>query len=490
MRAIQAVLGLVGLAGLILNPFPSAAAGGTAPERASQPELRVAVDPRVELLSLLFRLAGNPEYNQGRVAPYTTDVEKQFRPFAEHAAVKLARELRQRQGVSYDACMAMAVHLSDANKPELRIPLKPWPEGLDRRWTPGSAERFASAARDFVKETSFQQFLTAHRSLYTTTEQRLRALMQKEGHLEWFSQFFGERPQAQFTLVPGLLNGGCCYGARFLNRNGPEELFAILGVWQTDAAGMPEFTAAMLGTVVHEFCHSYANLLVDRHASELREPGDKLYRTVSDQMQSQAYGNGETMLREYLVRACVIRYLREYQGADAAARAVEREKANGFAWIKGLVDLLGEYEAQRNQQQTLEKFAPRLVAFFKDTAERAAREHADLEPRRPKVVSVTPKNGDTAVDPGLSAIEVVFDRPMRNGSWSLVGGGPHFPELVGKPSYDSTGTKWKVGIKLKPAWDYEFMINSAKYDAFRSRDGVPVTPLRVTFTTAGQKISE
>lgn len=452
-----------------------------------QPQLQIAVDARVELLSVLFRLAGNNEYNKGKVASYTADAEKQFRPFAEHAAVKLATELRQTRGVSYDACMAMAVHLADSGEPELRVPLQPWPEGLDQRWTVESAERFVNAARQFSRNSAFPRFLAEHRSLYTNTEQRLRAVMDKEAHLEWFANFFGERPQAAFTLVPALLNGGNCYGPRFHDAAGHEQLFCILGVWTTDAEGLPEFTRDMLGTVVHEFCHSYANPIVTRHAAELRQAGETLFSHVKDQMQAQAYGTGETLLREYLVRACVIRYLHQHDGPTAATRALGREKENGFVWMKGLTDLLEEYEAQRNQQPGLERFAPRLVAFFNQTAERAAQDHAKMETRRPKVVSLKPENGATTVDPALGAIEITFDRPMQDGSWSLVGGGPHFPELSGKPSYDSSRTRWKVAVKLKPDWDYEFMVNSARYNAFRSQEGVPVVPLRVTFKTSSLK---
>src|SRR5512135_3119772 len=53
-------------------PDPSGAGSG---ETASIPELRIRVDARVELVSLLFRLAGNPEYSHCRVPSYAADVE-------------------------------------------------------------------------------------------------------------------------------------------------------------------------------------------------------------------------------------------------------------------------------------------------------------------------------------------------------------------------------------------------------------------------------
>ena len=57
--------------------------------------LQVVVDPRTELLSVIFRLAGNPEYNMARVKSYADDVENQFGKFRNEPVVKLAREVRQ-----------------------------------------------------------------------------------------------------------------------------------------------------------------------------------------------------------------------------------------------------------------------------------------------------------------------------------------------------------------------------------------------------------
>ena len=55
-------------------------------DKAEGPEIRV--DPRIELLSIIFRLAGNPEYSRGEVRSYVEDVEAHFGPFREHAVVE------------------------------------------------------------------------------------------------------------------------------------------------------------------------------------------------------------------------------------------------------------------------------------------------------------------------------------------------------------------------------------------------------------------
>jgi hypothetical protein len=460
------------------------AVSGAAKDPAAEPTLRVVVDARVELVSILFRLAGNPEYSRGRVDSYTQDVEKHFSAFRDHPAVEAARKLRRTRGVSFDAPMSMAVLLTNTEKVETKVPLDPWPESLDSRWTADGAREFLEAARRFVRDASFRDFFEQHRPLYEIAESRMRAVLEKDGHLEWFGKFFGERPGASFTVVLGMLNGGNCYGPHCRTPDGKEELYCVLGVWKTDAQGRPEFYGEMLGTVIHEFCHSYTNAVVDRHAAELQAAGEKMYRYVAPAMGSQAYGNWKTMLYESLVRACVVRYTRQYAGEATIRRAVEEEKGRQFLWIGELSDLLGQYEAQRSQYATLEAFSPRIVKFFNEYADKFAKEQAALEARRPKVVSIIPADGATDVDPSLTKIVVVFDRPMRDRSWSMVGGGPNYPESAGKPSYDAKRTTWSIPVKLKPDWSYEFMLNAGRFTAFQSEEGVPLAPVRVTFKTA------
>jgi len=447
------------------------------------PALRVVVDPRVELMSVIFRLAGNPEYSKGRVPSYVDDVDARFGPFRDHAAVTLARELRRTRGVSYDAVMSMAVHLSDAYALAEKVPFDPHPPGLDGRWRTEDARRFLEAARRFVEETSFKEFVDEHRKLYELTESRMRKVLDEHAHLEWFDEFFGERPEASFTVALGLLNGGACYGPRFRAADGKEELYCVLGVWLVDDEGNPTFTKGVLKTVTHEFCHSYTNAIVDRHEAEFEPAGKRIFPHVEAAMRRQAYGHWKTMLYEAMVRACVIRYTRKYDGSVAAWLAVQQEKGRSFRWVGDLSNLLGEYESSRDEYPTLDAFAPRIVAFFNEHAEEYAEKPAALEAERPKVVSITPANGATDVDPDLAAIRVVFDRPMRGGSWSMVGGGPRFPETVGKPSYDATKTVWTVPVQLQPDWTYRFMLNSDRFTAFRSSEGVPLAPVTVEFKT-------
>ena len=488
---------------LISAPSGSSWAESVAAD-ADRSAVKVAVDPRVELVSIIFRLAGNFEYGRGQVASCTDDVENHFGRFRDHPAVKLAARLRQTRGVSYDACMSMAVHLSFADTLETKVPLDPLPGNLDGRWGIEGAAEFVEQARRFVEETSFREFFEEHRPLYELAESRMQKMLDEHAHLEWFDEFFGRRPKATFTVSLGMLNGGCCYGARCRAADGAEELYCILGVWKTDSEGVPVFDKQMLSTVVHEFCHSYTNPIVERHAAELEAAGKKMFPFVEAAMGRQAYSNWKTMMYESMVRAGVVRYIGRHDGPEAEKIEIFRQKQRQFIWIEELSGLLGEYEAERDKYADLDEFFPRIVAFFDQYADQFAEEQSGLVPEvgrklddfaaqlarkiataaaRPKVVSINPKNGSEGVDPSQRKVEVVFDRRMADGSWSMVGGGPNFPEIVGKPSYDETRTVWTVSVKLKPDWSYRFMLNSDRFQAFKSQNGVALAPVTVTFKT-------
>ena len=63
-----------------------------AAEKEKEPDTRsvtVSVDPRVELISIIFRLAGNPEYNRGQFISYIAAVEKQFGPYRHIGNIRL-----------------------------------------------------------------------------------------------------------------------------------------------------------------------------------------------------------------------------------------------------------------------------------------------------------------------------------------------------------------------------------------------------------------
>lgn len=457
--------------------------------------LIVKCDPRVELLSIVFTLAGNNEYGRSASAAYKNDVLTYFGKFKDHEAVKLARENRNKWGVSYDAVMSMAVHIKNTIAVEEKVPFASLPEKFDKRWKLDHAQKFLAALRNFVIDTDFDNFIKSHSEFYKTTAQRLRDLIGKNAHIEWFDSFFGKRPSGLFILVPGYLTGGGNYGVGFKDpKNGIDEMYSITSFPRVDENGIPVFDPSLVSTVIHEFCHSYVNPVVEKNLGKLKDAGEKIYPYVMKKMMDQAYGQWSTMMIESVVRACVNRYLRKNGNENAVSADIKNNIGRGFLWIDDLTRLFNNYESNRKDFAGLEDFFPKIIKFFNDYAkvikEKVAEQEKEKEnklkemkEKGPKVLSTVPADGDTNVDPLLNSFTVVFDKEMSNSSYSFCLGTKVFPTVEGSPVFENENKALKLKIKLKPNTEYEIWINKDETLGFKSRDNIPLFPVQVKFKT-------
>ena len=117
-----------------------------------------------------------------------------------------------------------------------------------------------------------------------------------------------------------------------------------------------------------------------------------------------------------------------------------------------------------------------LLALF---ALPATRVHA--EP--PKVVRASPDNGDSDVDPALTEIRVVFDQAMNQEIYSVVGGGPTFPNLTGRAKWADAKTL-VMPVQLEPDHEYALSINGGSFWNCRSAAGEPAAAYPISFKTA------
>ena len=359
-------IGTAALFVLLMNAsLLSAAARGPATTRAV---IDVTVDPRVELFSLLFKLAGNPEYSNPRVRKYDDDIDRHFSAQRSHPAVRLARRLRDEDSVSFDAPMSLAVHVSPPPELKLLVKLDPWPDEIDRRWKAQTVEQFLVEARKFVKDARFMGFFAEHQPLYRQACQRMQQTLARQAVAPWFDKFFGDRPDTRFHVILGMMNGGSCYGSKLIRADAEgEDDYCILGVWRTDDQGAAAFPPReVLPVVVHEFAHSYMNALVDRHRNEFAAAAQAIFATVEPQMRGQAYGNWLTMMRESMVRVTVVRYRVAVEGPMAGLQEIGEQVSRGFVWMPQLSGCVVQYEQQRDKYPTFDAFMPRVVGFFND----------------------------------------------------------------------------------------------------------------------------
>ena len=336
----------------------------------SNPAGLVSVDPRVELMSVIFMIAGNAEYNQAD-DEYASVVREAFAPFEGHEVIKVARHLRGTgPGMSCDGPMSLAVHLVDVARLEPRGRFEPAPVTLDDRWADtGRREPFLTAARDFVAVTDFTGFFASNGPVYERVLAPVRAAVPGAEHFTWLDAFYGVSAQGHFSLVIGMLKGTDANGPRAVI-DGVEHRYSIVGRGMIDERRFPRWRENLVSLMIHEFGHSYGNPLVGRYVDQLEPAGRRIFAKVAEQMKAQAYGTWRTVMCESVVRACDVRYLMAHHDATIVDRSIQRDRDRGFLWLDALVALLDDYEGDRDQYPTLDRFFGHIIRFFNDWARR------------------------------------------------------------------------------------------------------------------------
>ncbi len=326
------------------------------------------VDKRIELLSIVFRLAEAPEYSATIFKLYTDRIENHFAPYKNHELIDYCKSLRESFGISFDAVMSMAIHLDE----NLKLLNTVKDNSLEERWTKDAASKFSKLLRKFYKDANCEQFFTDNKDLYAEASNRFLPIYEHID-LQWYHTFFGREPQEKFIIINGLGNGPGNYGPGVLYKDGNEDLFAIMGAWDVDSVGMPVFLIEdYLPTLIHEFNHSFVNYLNAKYRDLFKESAPEIFAVVEDKMRSQAYGDWETMLNEALVRAAVIKYMKDHDYAKQEVdRATLYEIGRGFYWISDLISELDAYDQHRDQYQDLDSYIPHLAECYKVWAQKA-----------------------------------------------------------------------------------------------------------------------
>jgi hypothetical protein len=199
--------------------------------------------------------------------------------------------------------MSMAIHLDDEINPLVQFSAK-IPE---ERWGKDNAYEFVRLLKKFYKESNSKKFFKENHELYNEVSQRFLAVY-KHLDLAWYTSFYGQEPTENFAIVNGLGNGGGNYGPSITLPSGKRK-------------GMAKFTRSnYFPILLHEFNHSFINYLLEKNSESFRKSAEKIYRSVEDEMNDQAYRNWKTMLNEALVRAAVIKYMKDHKFTDNEIR--------------------------------------------------------------------------------------------------------------------------------------------------------------------------
>ena len=290
------------------------------------------VDERFELVSLVFRLAGNPEYSETSTA-YQREVQSTFIGFRSHPVVTYTTQNLQ---FGYDAVFNMAIHLEKVGESFSLVENHAFlveNAGGFIRWTEMNAVRFVELLNDFYLETNFADFFHEHIESYKEHSTRFENDVLSQIDFEWFKQHGFNPDNMKAVLSPSSSRNG--YGG-WVYATAPEDTIVYAALPVTDDY------KGYLSFVVHEFSHAIGNPLAAVWYTENPEFRHWADSSV-DLDRYPEYANGFTMACEYVTRAFVIKYMADTAKMDLM-QLFHAEKSQGFPYIQNVYAMVTAHE--------------------------------------------------------------------------------------------------------------------------------------------------
>jgi hypothetical protein len=326
--------------------------------------INIKVDPTIELFCTIHRLANTDQYTTNKFPSYISDIEEYFEEFQNHAAVRLAIQQRNQNRINGSAPMSLAVYLNSPPLLTSKNAFFPPPEGLDHRWTENEINEFIDAVKLFSIDSDFMDFFESKQEMYNRSINNLYNYIKNDSILQWFKMYFGYQP-GKYSIILGMQNGNGNYGLTVTHIDSTKEYIAILGASTKRWSNTPKFSDYwILPTIVHEFCHSYVNPLVDDNYENFKLSADQIFVKEPPVY----YYHAKTMIQEYLVRACTIRFFYSKNDQGTISRRIKIDKKDGFPAIEELVELLNDYEENRDKYVNFVDFIPEIQSFFNSYA--------------------------------------------------------------------------------------------------------------------------
>lgn len=417
----------------------------------------VSVEENIEFVSAVCRIAGFEEYHNDITGKYASSIDSLMSPFEGSEAVAMLRDVRGRQGVSFDAVASLAANtvIRDGHLvllPGADISL------LDNRWQSGQDARLVQLLDDVYSTSRFHEFYLSQEALYDKVTANARDMVAKVD-LAWLSDFFGFEIPGRIAV--SLLNVGN-YGVTCRCAERPDNAVIIIGCSMLGDDGVPVFHD-MESLIVHEFSHPVCNPIIESNLTSFNGNASLIAELMKDELAEQAYAGGRTMLCESMVRAVEMQYAIAHATCTEDSAAVEdRIKmavARGFFPIPEILEVMNTYRSNRDRYANLNEVAPLFVTAINNID--VSRRYCNLRSGQARIIGTSIPEGARGITASDKfEIKVFFDKPIVNNGFACDyyrDNEDIFPTLRGVKINDDPHVL-SVFLKTEPGKEYGFVL--------------------------------
>jgi len=230
-----------------------------------------------------------------------------------------------------------------------------------------AVSRLLPALRDLARLASVRGYLEESGRLHAGAVAALRAAVEETAYLAPLEEYLGVRlPHVYRFVAAPLLHGPSPHNVLYSRPEGAR-IYTICGhVRVTNGeADFAHPVRDLRRTAWHEVCHTVVDGWTQGQREGL-EPLAPLYALMTGRARAQYQGppGWLHMVDEHLIRAVVARLSARVDGEAAGREVLAKERAEGFALIEPVHELLKDYESSRRKNRDLRSLYPRLIAAF------------------------------------------------------------------------------------------------------------------------------
>lgn len=376
-------------------------------------QLRATVDERIELTSIVFRIAEIPEYMNNNVPDYALSIDRWFQPYKNHPLIAFIKKMRTQNRIAYAAVTGSAPYLI-IEKGEVKVNTCKSIEKVDPRWTEEVFDEYVSLLNNFYAQSHFDEFFKSQKVLYSEGQKAMNGILEQVD-VNWFETFYGKKVGSP-SIYLALANGPHNYVL-----DDPTSLsgYGIANGCIIDPSALSLFANRIIPVIIHEIGHNFSDPLVEIYWSQVELSFDKLYDNSRIILKQYAYGDPNTALLEWQNNLFMLMYLKEHDPENYEYNLADMVR-RGFMWMPRSVDFMKNFEENRSQFKIIEDFIPQISDFIIYTSERSDRVMDEYEHIVPYVVNIYPiPNSNLLGYKNLKEIRITFSEAMDTNSKGL-----------------------------------------------------------------------
>ncbi len=328
--------------------------------------LKVAADPRIELMSLLISMTRLGKQQQDDVAiAYRATAAATFHRLGSHEAVKLLEAL-QAQGFVGTQPYRFAMLLS---APTMSLD-GPLPADLEANSEKLGA--LAKAIQAFAAESRFMDFHSSHGALFAAVSRKVSALLEVDDVIGRIEEFYGISAD-RVTIVPAPLLTSPALGIPLTHADGSHEIVCLIAPLGATGQQEPDFyqPARLFLAIETAVGQAVVSQLTSRFERDITET-QELFSPLADRLAPRGITTWAAAIDQHILRAVGARMFQARGKVREAQHELLKHERDGYWYVRQFFDLLAAYQADRKTYPTLESYYPRMMAtmsFWKDAGE-------------------------------------------------------------------------------------------------------------------------